>query len=172
VSKKAYLETADKRIGNVILEEMSSLVVHARPAPHVFVVVLRFTLVENSGTDCPHDDAEDEKANGEDGIVSCDFLGSIMASSEVCNHNNDGHDERDTGDGEDDNLRPDLGIFGPWRKVVSWCKGLCGVEDGECGCDHGKDNQTAGKVDTSEEDLRNADADLDFLYTVRCRSPP
>jgi hypothetical protein len=93
VQKKAYLETADKRIGNVILEEMSPLVVHAGPAPHVFVVVLRFTLVEYRCTDCPHDDAEDEEANCEDGIVSCDFLGSIMASFEVCNHNNNGHDE-------------------------------------------------------------------------------
>jgi hypothetical protein len=171
VWKKAYLKAANKRIRNVILEEMSSLVVHARPAPHVFVVVLCFTLVQNSSTNSPHDDAEDEEANGEDSVVSCYFFGPIVASSKVCNHDNDGHDQRDTGDGEDDDLRPNLGVFGPWWKVVSWCEGLCGVEDGECGCNHGEDNQTAGKVDASKEDLSNADSDFDFLYAVRSRLP-
>jgi hypothetical protein len=165
--KRAYLKTADKRIGNVILEEMSSLVVYARPAPHVFIVVLRFTLVEDSCADSPHDDAEDEETNSEDSIVSCYFFGPIMASSGVCNHDHDGHDERDAGDGEDDDLRPDLGVLGPWWKVVSCWEGLCSVEDGECGCNHGEDNQTAGKVDAAKEDLGYSDSDLDFLYTVR-----
>lgn len=35
---------------------------------------MRFTLVEDSGTDNPHDDAEDEESNGEDGVVCGDFL--------------------------------------------------------------------------------------------------
>jgi hypothetical protein len=149
---------------------MSSLIVYARPAPHVFVVVLRFALVEDSCADGPHDDAEDEETNGKDGIVSCYFFGSIVASSGVCNHNDNGHDERDTGDGEDDDLRPDLGVLGPWWKVVSCWEGLCGVENGECGCDHGEDNQTACEVDASKEDLGYAHSDLDFLYAVSSRS--
>jgi hypothetical protein len=80
------LKTADKRVGNVIFEEVSSLVVNARPTPHVFIVVVRFTLIQNRGSNSPHDNAEDEESNGEDGVVSCHFLGSIVASSEVCDH--------------------------------------------------------------------------------------
>ena len=83
---KTYLKTADERIGDVILEKMSSLVVYARPAPHVLVVVVRFALVEDRCSNGPHDDAEDEESNGEDSIVGCYFLGSIVATSEVGNH--------------------------------------------------------------------------------------
>lgn len=160
--KSPVLKTADKCIGDVIFEEMSALVVDTRPAPHVLVVVLRFTLVQYGCSHSPHDDAEDEESNGEDGIVGCHFLGSIMAASEVGNHNDNGHDKRYTGNGEDDDLRPDLGVLGPWWKVVSWCESLCGVEDSEGGCDHGEDNQTASKVDASKEDLGYSDSDLDF----------
>lgn len=166
VIEEAYLKTADKCIGDVIFEEMSALVVDTRPAPHVLVVVLRFTLVQYGCSHSPHDDAEDEESNGEDGIVGCHFLGSIMAASEVGNHNDNGHDKRYTGNGEDDDLRPDLGVLGPWWKVVSWCESLCGVEDSEGGCDHGEDNQTASKVDASKEDLGYSDSDLDFLHTI------
>jgi hypothetical protein len=90
---KAYLKAADERIGNVIFEEFPSLVVDARPAPHVFVVVLCFALIEYCCTHSPHDDAEDEESNGEDGVVGCDFLGSIVAASEVRDHNDDGHEK-------------------------------------------------------------------------------
>jgi hypothetical protein len=163
---RAYLKTADERIRNVVLEEMASLVVYARPAPHVLVVVLRFALVEDCCSDGPHDDAEDEEANSEDGIVCGDFLGSIVTSLEVCNHDNHRHEERDTGDGQDQDLWPNLGVFGPCWEVVSWCESLGGVEDGEGGCNHGQDDQTAGEVDASEEDLGYPYSYFDFLWLV------
>jgi hypothetical protein len=90
--EQTYLKTADKRVGDVVLEEMAPLVVYAGPAPHVFVVVVRFTLVEDCCSDGPHDDAENEEANSEDGVVGSDFLSPIVAPSEVCNHNNNGHE--------------------------------------------------------------------------------
>jgi hypothetical protein len=79
----AYLKTADKGIGDIILEEMSSLVIHARPTPHILVVVLRFTLVEESGTYSPHDDTEDEESDGEDSVVSGHLFSSMMSRSKV-----------------------------------------------------------------------------------------
>lgn len=59
-------------------------------------------------------------------------------------------------------MGPDFGVVGPWWKTVSWCEVLGSVEDGECGCDHGQNNQTAGKVDASEEDLGYPYSYLDF----------
>ena len=100
VVKLTNLKTADKAISNVILEKMSSLVVDARPAPHVLVVVLRFTLVEDCCTHGPHDDAEDEESNGEDGVVGGDLFGFPMASSPVGDDDDDGHDQRDDSDRE------------------------------------------------------------------------
>jgi hypothetical protein len=88
-TKDAYLKTADEGISNVILKEMSSPVVHARPTPHVFIVVLRFTLVEDGCTNTPHDDAEDEESYGEDGVVGSHLFGPMVTSSPV------GHDDDD-----------------------------------------------------------------------------
>ena len=84
-----YLKTADEAIGNVILEKVTSLVVNARPTPHIFVVVLRFTLVEDGCTDGPHDDAEDEEADGKDCVVSGHLLGSMMTSSPISDDDED-----------------------------------------------------------------------------------
>ena len=145
---------------------MASLVVDARPAPHVFVVVLRFALVEDSRTYSPHDDAEDEETDGEDSVVCSYFFGSIMPSSAVGNHNNDRHEKRDTGDDQEEDLRPCLGVLSPRRKVVSLGKRLCCVENSECGCQHGEDDETAGEVDTTKEYLCDPHSDLDFLLLV------
>ena len=71
---------------------MSSLVVNTGPAPHVFVVVLRFTLVEDGSTDTPHDDAEYEECNSKDSVVSGNLFGSMVTSSPVGDDDEDGHD--------------------------------------------------------------------------------
>jgi hypothetical protein len=92
IGESAYLKTADKRIGDVFFEQVASLVVYARPAPHVLVVVLGFTLVENRCSNSPHDDAEDEETNSEDSVVGCHLLGSMVTSSCVGDHNNDRHE--------------------------------------------------------------------------------
>lgn len=132
---------------------MSSLIVHAGPTPHIFVVVLRFALVESGGTDTPHDNTEYEECNSEDSVVSGDLFGSMVTSSPVGDDDDDGHEQRNASDGKQKDLRPNFGVVGPCRKTVSGCKSLGGVEDGECGCDHGKNDERAGKVDASKEDL-------------------
>jgi hypothetical protein len=80
IYSNAHLKTADKRIRDIVLEQMSPLVVYTRPAPHVFAFALGFALVKNSGTNRPHDDAEDEEANSENGVVRCDLLCSPVPS--------------------------------------------------------------------------------------------
>ena len=101
---------------------MSPLVVYTGPTPHVFIIVLCFALVEDSCTYGPHDDAEDEETNGEDGVVGCHFLGPVMASSEVRDHDSDRHNKRDNSDSQKKYLGPGFGIIGPWREVVSFWK--------------------------------------------------
>ena len=145
----AYLKAADEGVGDVILEKMSPFVVHARPTPHIFVVVLCFALVENSCSYCPHDDAEDEESNGEDGVIGSNFLCSMMATSAISDHNNDGHEQRDAGNDKYQDLGPDFGVVSPCWESVSFWEGFRCVEDGECCCDHGKDDKTAGEVDAS-----------------------
>jgi hypothetical protein len=80
-NSNAHLKTADKRIRDVIFEQMSPLVVYTRPTPHVFAFALGFALVKNTRTNSPHDDAEDEEANREYGVIRCDLFCSPMSSS-------------------------------------------------------------------------------------------
>lgn len=40
------------------------------------------------------------------------------------------------------------------------------MENGESCCQHGKNDETAGEVDATKEDLRNPYSDLDFLLIV------
>jgi len=79
--QRPVLETADEFVGHVVLEELSSFVVFASPAPHVLTIALSLALVQNAGTNGPHDNAEDEEGNGEDGVVSCNLLCPLVASS-------------------------------------------------------------------------------------------
>jgi hypothetical protein len=58
-------------------------------------------LIENCCTHSPHDDAEDEESDGEDGIVGGDFFGSVVATSTISNHDNNRHDKRDAGNGKE-----------------------------------------------------------------------
>lgn len=148
-----HLKAADEGIGDIVLEEMSSFIVDARPAPHIFVVVLRFTLIEYCCTYSPHDDTEDEESNGEDSVVSGNLFGSVMAMSTVGDHDDDRHQQRDSTDRKQQNLGPDLGVLSPCWKSVSLGKMLCSPEDGESGGDHRDDDETASKVDTTKEDL-------------------
>jgi hypothetical protein len=68
---------------------VSSLVVNARPTPHILVVVLRFTLTEYSCTYSPHYDVEDGEGDSEDGVVSSHLLCSMVTSSPISDNDED-----------------------------------------------------------------------------------
>jgi hypothetical protein len=91
---ETYLKTADECVRDIFLKQVPALVVYTRPTPHVLVVILCFTLVEDCCSHSPHDDAENEESNGEDGIVCGDLFGSMVATSTISDHDNDRHDKR------------------------------------------------------------------------------
>jgi hypothetical protein len=92
---ETYLKTADECVRDIFLKQVPALVVYARPTPHVFVVILCFTLVEDCCSHSPHDDAENEESDSEDGVVGGDLFGSMMTTSTISDHDNDRHDEGD-----------------------------------------------------------------------------
>ena len=58
--------------------------------PHISLFLFVALLWLNTAAPmAPHDDAEDEEANGKDGVVSSHFLCSTVASSAVCGHDDD-----------------------------------------------------------------------------------
>lgn len=129
----AYLKTADKCIGNVILEELSSLVVLATPAPDVLAVICSLALVQDTSTNTPHDDAENEESDCERGVVNCNLLGPSVASPPVGVEDENGHEKRNRSDTDESYLRPYRSAGRPRREIVSGRKMLGCVEDGESG---------------------------------------
>lgn len=77
------LKAAGESIGDIVFEEMTPLVIHARPAPHVLAIALGFALVEDTGANCPHDDAENEEGDGEYGVVSGHLFCSPVTSTTI-----------------------------------------------------------------------------------------
>ncbi len=116
---------------DVVLEELAALVVLAGPAPHVLAVAGGLAAVQDAGADEPHDDAEHEPADGEHGVVDGDFLGALVASSAVGEHDENGEQKRHAGDAEDDDLRPEFLLGCPGGEVVSVGEVGRRVEDGE-----------------------------------------
>ena len=145
---------------------MASLVVYAGPTPHVLALSLRFALVEDTGADGPHDDAEDEETNCEDGVICGYLFCLVMTLSSICDQDENTHEERNAGNDENGDLRPDWGVLGPRWEVVPGSEVLGCVEDGEGGGKHGQNDETAGEVDSTEKDLCNSNAGLDFLLVV------
>jgi hypothetical protein len=60
-----------------------SLVVNTRPTPNILIVAVTLGVLQNTGSQGPHDGAEDEKCNGEERVIDSDLLCSSVASSPV-----------------------------------------------------------------------------------------
>lgn len=141
-----------------------SLIIHAGPTPDVLVVAVVFGELEDTGSQSPHDCAEDEECHGEESIVYGYFLGAVVAASPVIVEDQKTKSERDTRGSQDDDLRPGLGAISPSGKTVPGRERLGSIEDGECGGDHGKDDETAAKVDTTKQKLGDSNSSFDFLW--------
>lgn len=96
-----FLETADESIADVVLEELSSFVVFAAPAPDILATAVVPAVVEDGGAYRPHDDAEGEEEDGKDSVVDGRFLGALVPSSPIGVKDSQGEDKRDTGDDQE-----------------------------------------------------------------------
>lgn len=139
------------------------MVLDAGPTPHVLVLAVVLAELEDTRSHRPHDHAEDEPAHGEKRVVHANLLRPVMTTTAVTDKDTDADEERNTGAGEDDVLRPGVGVGRPGGKTVHGGKMSGSVEDGERGRKHGEDNETAAEVDTTKGELGHAYTGFDFL---------
>lgn len=81
--KRPVLQSADQCIVNLLLEELSSFVVNARPAPDVLVAAIVLGSLKDTSCDSPHHAAENEISNSEQSVVNPNLLGSPVSTSPV-----------------------------------------------------------------------------------------
>jgi hypothetical protein len=152
-----YLKAANKSIRYIILEQLLPAVILTTPSPHVLTISFVAALIEDDRTYDPHDYGKDEKCDSECGVIDCNLLRSSVASSEIAPEDENAHEKRYTGDGQESDLRPYLCLWCPCGQAISRWYSPCCVEDGKCGGEHGQDDETAGEVYTSKEDLSPPD---------------
>ena len=111
----------------------------------------------------PHDNIESKERHRKGIIVYRRLLHPLLIAPAVSPEHNNRQKQRDASNNEEGHLRPDLCRRSPRREVVPCRKILCCVENGKSRAEHGEDDEGAGEVCASEEDLGNADADFDFL---------
>lgn len=104
---RTYQKPANEIVVHIILEELLPSIILTTPGPDIISVAVVLGTVENAGTSGPHDDAKGEKGNGEDSVVYRDLLGPSVTTSHISADYNDGEQERDAGDDQERNLRPD-----------------------------------------------------------------
>ena len=86
-----------------------------------------------------------------------------MTTTAIPNKDKHTNGEGDARGGEDNFLWPRVCVACPWRQTVLSWESLGGVENGERGRKHGKDDQTAAEVDTTEGELCHTNSSLDSL---------
>jgi len=126
-----YLETADKRVVDLLREELGAVVFNAGPSPHVLVTSVLSRVLEHSRGDSPHDHAEYEPTDSEHGVVDADLLRPLVTATAVTDKDRNADNERNTSTSKDDLLRPSVGIVGPGRQTVHRRERLGCVENGE-----------------------------------------
>jgi hypothetical protein len=140
-----------------------TFVVLASPAPHVLTVARLLAANENTGSDTPHDETEDEDPESKEGVIDGGLFRTFVASVEVSPEDHDAERQRDAGDGQKSHLWPDLGFWCPGRKRIPRWNRLGCIEDGKCAGNHGQDDKTAAEIDPAKEHLCHSDSGLDFL---------
>ena len=117
---ESYLKSASQIVRDVILEKSLASVVLAAPAPDILAITIRLALVQDCQTNSPHDDAEDEEAHSEGGVIDCDLLGPSVTTSVVTPEDNERHKERYACDNEESYLWPCLAVWCPSWETISW----------------------------------------------------
>lgn len=161
--KTPVLETAEEGVVDLVVEELLPQVLVAGPTPHVLAAAVGFGgLVDGRGDD-PHDHAQEKETDGEECAVEGHLLGAFMAAPEVAPEDHYTGEERDTCDNQEEILGPWVCAFCPGGEIIARRESFCCVEDGQCGCQDCEDDETAAKVDETEENLGYSDTQFDFL---------
>lgn len=162
--KTPVLETAEEGVVDLVVEELLPQVLVAGPTPHVLAAAVGFGgLVDGRGDD-PHDHAQEKETDGEECAVEGHLLGAFMAAPEVAPEDHYTGEEGDAGDNQEEVLGPWVCAFCPGREVIARRERFCCVEDGQGGCQDCKDDETAAKIDETEEDFGYPDTQFNFLW--------
>lgn len=86
-----------------------------------------------------------------------------MAASEVAPEDHYTGEEGDACDDHEKVLGPWVCAFCPGGEVIARRENFCCVKDGQGGCQDCEDDETAAKVDETEEDFGYPDTQFDFL---------
>lgn len=89
-----------------------------------------------------------------------------MSTAAVGQEDDDAGEQGEAGHGEDELLGPAVGALGPGGHAAVVGQGSRGVEDGEAGGHHGKDDEGAAEVDATQSELGHADTGFDFLQEL------
>lgn len=159
----AYLESAHKRVINIVLEQLVTDVVVASPSPHVLLVAVVLCVLQDDNAGNPDSHAEGEPADGEERVVDAHLLSAFVTSTDVADEDEDADEQGQAGGAKSQALGDNVGVLCPCREAVLRCQVLGGVEDGESGCQHGEHNQAAAEVDSTQRKLGHSHSCFDFL---------
>ena len=125
----AHLQSTDQVVVDFVFEEGLALSAFAGPAPHVLAVAGCFGLVQDGGTDDPHDGAKKKESDGEDGVIFGSLLSSLVATPSISDQDANGEEQGYAGYTKQKDLWPCLCTLGPRREVASWRYCFGGIED-------------------------------------------
>lgn len=130
------------------------------------------SLVQYASTDRPDDDTKGEEGDRENGVVYRGLLRPPMPALPIGVEDGDACYERDTSNGEKNDLRPDLLVRCPCRCRASLGQRPGSIEDGEDRGKHGENNQAATEVGDAKAHLGQANSRLGFLSLLSTASAP
>ena len=131
-----YLKPAYQSIVDILLKQILTLAVLARPSPHILASSVLLALIQNCSAHSPHDYTECEESYREDGVIDGGFLCSLVTTSPVCVEDTKGKRQRYARDAEQSNLRPCLLVWSPSREITPQRQRLSGIEYCKGGREH------------------------------------
>ncbi len=161
-----YLKSAYQSIIDILLKQVLTLAILARPSPHIFSTPGLFALIQYCSADSPHDYTEREESYREDGIVDGGFLCSLVTTSPVRVEDAKGERQRYARNAEQGNLRPCLLVRSPSWKITPRRQRFGGIEYCKSSREHRQDDETAAEVCYSKTHLGHSDSGFDFLAIV------
>lgn len=153
---------ADKRVIDVILEKLPSLIVLTRPSPDILTLTRSSCPVENSCGNTPHYDCEDERPDRKRRHVNACLLRSSMTTAPVCEQHTHTEKQRHSSNTAKSDLRPGCRVRCPWWGIISRRKINRFVENVQSRRNQCKDYERTAEVDASQDDFCNSNTEFYF----------